>query len=137
MASRTTKDRPTFGTSIPILRMFDEKKTRAFYVGFLGFTIDWEHRFEPRGAVYMQVSLGRCVLQLSEHFGDGTPGTKVKVLTKGLERYQRALLAKKYRHARPGLTEHDWGERSMSISDPSGNAIVFFEPWKPNAHRVR
>jgi hypothetical protein len=122
-----------FEAPIPILRMFDGKKTRAFYVGFLGFTIDWEHRFEANGALYMQVALGDCRLQLSEHFGDGTPGAKVKVRTKNLAAFQRALLAKKYRHARPGLTEHDWGERSMSINDPSGNAIIFFEAWKVKA----
>lgn len=30
----------------PILRMFDEKKAKEFYVDFLGFKVDWEHRFE-------------------------------------------------------------------------------------------
>ena len=37
----------TLGKTIPILRIFDETKTREFYVGFLGFKIDWEHRFSP------------------------------------------------------------------------------------------
>lgn len=111
--------------------MFDEKKTRAFYVDFLGFVIDWEHRFHARSPLYMQVSLGACRLQLSEHFGDGTPGAKVKIETKKLAAYNQTLLAKKYRYARPGVTDHDWGERSMSINDPSGNAIVFFESTKP------
>jgi hypothetical protein len=131
--SRMTKTRPALEAPIPILRMFDEKKTRGFYLDFLGFAVDFEHRFEPRGPLYMQVSLALCRLQLSEHFGDGTPGAKVKVRTKNLAAYQRALLAKKYRHARPGLTEHDWGERSMAIDDPAGNAIIFFERWKPEA----
>jgi len=30
----------------PILRIFDETKAREFYVDFLGFKVDWEHRFE-------------------------------------------------------------------------------------------
>lgn len=30
----------------PILRIFDEEKAREFYVNFLGFRVDWEHRFE-------------------------------------------------------------------------------------------
>ena len=34
----------TFAPAIPILRIFDEAKAREFYVGFLGFKIDWEHR---------------------------------------------------------------------------------------------
>jgi catechol 2,3-dioxygenase-like lactoylglutathione lyase family enzyme len=36
-----------FAAPIPILRIFDEAKARAFYVDWLGFKVDWEHRFEP------------------------------------------------------------------------------------------
>jgi hypothetical protein len=31
--------------TIPLLRIFDVERAKAFYVGFLGFAIDWEHRF--------------------------------------------------------------------------------------------
>ena len=37
----------TFGKATPILRIFDEAKAKEFYVAFLGFKVDWEHRFEP------------------------------------------------------------------------------------------
>lgn len=30
---------------IPILRIFDEAKAREFYIDWLGFSVDWEHRF--------------------------------------------------------------------------------------------
>jgi len=56
--------------SIPILRIFDEAKAREFYVDFLGFTVDWEHRFNDDAPLYMQVSRDGCVLHLSEHYGD-------------------------------------------------------------------
>ena len=29
----------------PILRIFDEAKAKEFYVDFLGFSVDWEHRY--------------------------------------------------------------------------------------------
>lgn len=61
-----------FGSPIPILRTFDEAKAREFYVGFLGFTIDWEHRFTPELPLYCQVSRAGCLLHLSEHHGDAT-----------------------------------------------------------------
>ncbi|HEY4118954.1 MAG TPA: glyoxalase superfamily protein [Byssovorax sp.] len=122
---------PVVAPPIPILRSFHEEKTKEFYVSFLGFTVDWEHRFHEGAPLYMQVSLGPCRLQISEHFGDGTPGAKIKLETRDLAAYQRELLAKSYRHARPGIVEHDWGERSMAIDDPSGNAIIFFENTKP------
>jgi hypothetical protein len=54
------------GRTTPILRIFDEAKAREFYVDFLGFKIDWEHRFEPGTPLYMQVSKDECLLHLSE-----------------------------------------------------------------------
>ena len=32
-------------SSIPFMRMFDEAASRAFCVDYLGFEIQWEHRF--------------------------------------------------------------------------------------------
>jgi hypothetical protein len=31
--------------AIPILRIFSEEKAKEFYLDFLGFRIEWEHRF--------------------------------------------------------------------------------------------
>jgi hypothetical protein len=66
-----------FNRAAPVLRIFDEDKAREFYVDYLGMTVDFEHRFDPDSPLYMQVSRGVLVLHLSEHHGDGTPGTHV------------------------------------------------------------
>lgn len=58
----------------PIFRMFDEKKAKEFYIDYLGFSLEWEHRFESGMPLYMEVSLGECKLHLSEHYGDCSPG---------------------------------------------------------------
>jgi uncharacterized glyoxalase superfamily protein PhnB len=116
------------GTITPILRMFDETKGREFYLEFLGFTVDWEHRFEPDLPLYMQICKDDCVLHLSEHFGDASPGAHLRIETKGLDEYQQSLLAKRYKNARPGIEEMPWGTREMTISDPFGNALTFWEP---------
>jgi len=42
-----------FERSISIRRIFDEAKAREFYLDFLGFTLDWEHRFEDGLPLYM------------------------------------------------------------------------------------
>ena len=34
-----------FQKTIPFLQIFDVGKAKEFYIGFLGFTIDWEHCF--------------------------------------------------------------------------------------------
>jgi catechol 2,3-dioxygenase-like lactoylglutathione lyase family enzyme len=65
--------------AIPVLRIYDIAKAREFYVDFLGFQIDWEHRFAPDLPLYMQVSRSGVTLHLSEHYGDGTPGTVVYI----------------------------------------------------------
>ena len=43
-----------FLKTTPILRMFDVRKAREFYLDFLGFKVDFEHRFEPSLPLYMR-----------------------------------------------------------------------------------
>jgi uncharacterized glyoxalase superfamily protein PhnB len=119
-----------FGPLTPILRIFDEAKAREFYVDFLEFKVDWEHRFEPGLPLYMGVSKDTVVLHLSEHFGDGTPGTHVRIECGDVDAFQQALLAKKYKNARPGVQDQEWGAREMTIGDPFGNKLTFWMPSK-------
>lgn len=112
---------------VPVLRIFDESKAREFYLEFLGFTVDWEHRFEPGSPLYMQVSHGDGVLHLSEHFGDGSPGACVFMPMTGIDAYHADLLAKEHAYARPGLIDQPWGWREMHVTDPFGNKLRFAE----------
>lgn len=115
----------SFGNTTPILRIFDEAKAREFYVDFLGFKVDWEHRFGEGMPLYLQVSRGGCVLHLSGHHGDCSPGAAMRIETDELEAFQQQLLAKNYKYARPGIEDTPWGSRDMSISDPFGNRLTF------------
>jgi len=114
-----------FVKTTPILRIFDEGKAREFYVDFLGFTIDWEHRFEAGAPLYMQVSKDECVLHLSEHYGDGIPGAALRIETDDVDAFQAELMSKRYKYARPGVEDMPWGTRDMSIKDPFGNRLTF------------
>ena len=115
----------SFGKTTPILRIFDEAKALAFYVDFLGFTVDWQHRFGDDFPLYLQVSRGGCVLHLSEHHGDCTPGSALRIETDELEAFQQQLLGKQYRYAHPQIQAMPWGSQDMAISDPFGNRLVF------------
>ena len=115
----------SFGKPTPILRIFDEAKAREFYVDFLGFKVDWEHRFEPGLPLYMQVSKDRCVIHLSEHHGDCSPGSAMRIETSELDAFHQELIAKRYKHARPGIGDTPWGSRDMSVTDPFGNRLTF------------
>ncbi|MHC8337416.1 glyoxalase superfamily protein [Pseudomonas sp. HLT2-19-2] len=115
----------SFGKTTPILRIFDEIKAVEFYVDFLGFKIDWQHRFEPNFPLYLQVSRGECVLHLSEHHGDSTPGSALRIETDELEVFLQQLLAKEYPFARPQIQAMPWGSQDMTVTDPFGNRLVF------------
>jgi len=52
--------------------MFDVEATKRFYLDYLGCQLDWEEG-EGDCPVFMQVSRGPLVLNLSSHHGDGTP----------------------------------------------------------------
>jgi catechol 2,3-dioxygenase-like lactoylglutathione lyase family enzyme len=109
---------------IPILRIFDVAKAKEFYVDYLGFTVDWEHRYEPDLPLYMQVSRDGLTLHLSEHYGDGTPGSTVYVEMTGIEAFHAEIAAKKYRYLRPGLDEgHGKNGKSLALTDPFGNRL--------------
>src|SRR5688500_3024809 len=105
----------SFHAPTPVLRIFDEAKARQFYVEFLGFTVDWHHRFEPDAPLYMQVSRGACKLHLSEHHGDASPGATLRVSVDELADYHRELSEKNYKYYRPGLEDQTWGLREMTV----------------------
>ena len=113
--------------TIPIFRIFDVTKAREFYVGFLGFTVDWEHRFDERAPLYMQISRDGLLLHLSEHHGDACPGSTIVVELDDLDGYHREITAKGYGYMRPGIERMPWNARIMEVIDPFGNRIRFGE----------
>jgi catechol 2,3-dioxygenase-like lactoylglutathione lyase family enzyme len=113
--------------TIPLLRIFDVARARDFYVGFLGFQIDWEHRFDDAAPLYQQVSRGGCVLHLTEHHGDCTPGSTVFVRLTGLDAFRAEVTATGYGFMRPHIETMPWGTRQMEVIDPFGNRLRFNE----------
>jgi uncharacterized glyoxalase superfamily protein PhnB len=112
---------------IPVLRIFDYAKAIEFYVEWLGFTIEWEHEFEPGMPTYMEVKKGDIVFHLSEHHGDGTPGTHVFIWCEGLKELQTELIEKKYKYNRPGFEETFYGSWCVTVNDPFNNKFSFNE----------
>lgn len=115
---------------IPILRSFSETKAREFYVDFLGFKVDWEHRFDNTAPLYMQLRRAELLLHLSEHHGDATPGAALLIPVDDIAALHTELLAKDYSHARPGVRDEDWG-LIMEVADPFGNKLRF---WQKSTH---
>ncbi len=90
--------------------MFDETKTREFYLDFLGFSIEFEHRFEADLPLYLGLSRNGLQLHLSEHHGDASPGSTIFVPMRNIELLRDELLGKRYGYGRPDIVEQGWGE---------------------------
>ncbi|HSH61775.1 MAG TPA: glyoxalase superfamily protein [Acidimicrobiales bacterium] len=126
-----------FTRVVPILRIFDLDMARQFYLDYLGFKVDWEHRFDDAGPLYMPVSKSALVLHLSEHHGDGTSGSAVYVETRGVRAYHAELQEKDYPHLNPGcrqdrgvydaarpFREHAEIQRTASRAQEEVNAVA-------------
>ncbi len=112
---------------IPLLRIFDVAKAEAFYIDWLGFQTDWQHKFEENAPVYWQISKDNLTIHLTEHHGDCCPGAKVFVECTELTALHAGLIAKNYRFNRPALEKAFWGALTMEVVDPFGNKLLFSE----------
>ncbi|RWU20990.1 glyoxalase/bleomycin resistance/extradiol dioxygenase family protein [Pseudomonas alkylphenolica] len=110
--------------AIPVLRIFCVEKAKEFYLDFLGFSLDWEHRFEPDLPLYAQVHRDGLILHLSEHHGDATPGSTVFARVEDILALQHELVEKRYGYSRPEAVRVGWGLQ-MEIADPFGNRLRF------------
>lgn len=118
---------------IPVLRIFDVEKAKAFYLDFLGFQLDWTHQFEDNFPLYMQISKDQYCLHLTEHFGDCSPGALVRLHLEDLEQFAEQLRHKNARFCKPQIEAVPWGNLELSISDPFSNRLVF---WKDQTESV-
>ena len=79
----------------------------------------------------MQVSRDGLVIQLSEHYGDGTPGSVFFVSFEGVRELHAELAAKNYGYWRPGLGKTFYETPQLTLLDPFGNRLMLGEPQPP------
>lgn len=118
---------PDFGCAVPVLRIQDEARAREFYVDYLGFGVEWEHRFEPGMPLYLRIRRGQAVLDLSEHHGDGTPGTVVWVPVVSADALHAELSRRPHPRLRPGIDRDAPGGPTIELVDPFGNVLRLSE----------
>ncbi|MEK4933793.1 MULTISPECIES: glyoxalase superfamily protein [Bacillus] len=111
----------------PIFRIFDVEKAHLFYINFLGFKLDWEHRYEDNMPLYMQISLHDVVIHLSEHHGDASPGGAIRVKIEDLKSYYATLSSKEYLYSKPNIEKTPWDTLELTVIDPFSNRITFYE----------
>ncbi|MEZ0115812.1 catechol 2,3-dioxygenase-like lactoylglutathione lyase family enzyme [Catenulispora sp. EB89] len=116
---------PEIGAGIPVLRVMSVAAALPFYLEYLGFTLDWEHRFEPGLPLYVQVSRSQAVLHLSEHHGDGSPNGVAWFPVADVFDLHAELLARPNAPLRPGLDLDAPGGPTFHVIDPYGNVLRF------------
>ncbi len=113
--------------NIPILRIFDVTRAKEFYIDWLRFKIDFEHQFEENTPYYIGISRDDIQLHLSEHHGDGTPGTHVFITCNEIEKFHSELQSRPYKYYRPGIEKTFYGTLEITVQDPFGNKLSFNE----------
>lgn len=113
------------GAAVPVLRVLDVPSAHEFYLGYLGCTVVWEDRVTSDMPVYTRIRRGRLVVDLSEHHGDGTPGSVVRVPVADVHALHRELSTKDYPPQRPDVDEDARGGPTLTVTDPFANAIRF------------
>lgn len=113
-------------SAIPVIRSFDSDRAQAFYIRYLGFRVDWEHRHADHLPLYQQISRSGCLLHVSEHHGDATPGGRCFIPMQQLKAFHAELQAKDYPNLNPGIETVPWGLQ-ITLTDPFGNRLTFCE----------
>jgi catechol 2,3-dioxygenase-like lactoylglutathione lyase family enzyme len=98
---------------IPILHVANAATAVAWYER-LGFSKEWEHRFDPDCPAFVSIARGRARLFLSEHRGDAQPDTLIGLFVNDID----AVLAE---FGRPE-EEPPYG-CEFELRDPDGNRL--------------
>lgn len=108
---------------IPILPVADAQRSLRFYCDLLGFTQDWEHRFEEGFPLYVQVSRGTVILHLSEH---GDPGQSAShcIGVRDVDATYAEFTGRGLKTNGPP-EDRAYGVRDFSFNDPDGHHLVF------------
>jgi catechol 2,3-dioxygenase-like lactoylglutathione lyase family enzyme len=117
---------PVLGTPIPILRVSNGAAAEAFYVGRLGFRLEFTYLAAPPhpDPSYRGVSRDGAWLHLSSFGGDGLFGASVYLPVDDVDALFAEFRAK-------GIvidlapTDQTWNQREMYVRDPDGNCLRF------------
>ena len=111
-------------TVIPQLRMTQADRSLAFYVGQLGFGIDWQHQFEPGLPLFVQLTREGQTIFLSGHAGDCQPGGAVYFWVPDADATYAAFTAQGVQPAK-SIEDTPWNTREFTLADPDHNLLRF------------
>ena len=98
---------------IPVLRVAHADDAVTWYER-LGFTKEWEHRFDPDCPAFVSIARGQARIYLSEHRGDARPDTLLHLVVNDAD----PVVAEFGRQA----DETPYG-CEIELRDPDGNRL--------------
>src|SRR5688572_10341735 len=114
--------------AIPVNHCSDLARSLAFYVDVLGAKIEWTD--EAPMPMIASVKWREHELYLSQHSGDGVPGTTSYFIVPDVDVVFSSLLARGFVpptgdqvHNAP--TNQTWGLREFYVRDPDNNCLRF------------
>ncbi|MYW05215.1 glyoxalase superfamily protein [Streptomyces sp. SID3343] len=104
--------------AIPILRVSDATESVTWYAR-LGFTKQWEHRFEPDLPAFVEIARGEVRLFLSEHTGDAGPNTLIYLRIHNIDEVAKEFTTP--------VEQAPWA-KEVHLTDPDGNRLRLGTP---------
>ena len=99
---------------VPVLYVEDAGRAIEWYRR-LGFTKEWEHRFEPGYPLFVSVARGQVRIYLSEHKGDARPNTLIHLYVKDIDDVSNEFGIP--------VDEEGLAGRECDLVDPDGNRL--------------
>jgi catechol 2,3-dioxygenase-like lactoylglutathione lyase family enzyme len=115
---------------IPQLRVTDAKRSLAFYSDALGFSVDWEHQFEPGFPLFLQITRQNQTVFLTEHTGDCQVGGAVFFWVQDADSCY-AEFTQKGVVPSTLIANTSYGTREFVVTDPDGNRLRFATDLEP------
>lgn len=112
---------------VPAFRIADLARSREYYVGGLGFQIDWEWREAPELPVFLQLSHGELALYLTQRAGDSVSGGLAYLYVPDVDAWA-ARARERGLEIESGPEDQPWGNRELALLDPDGNRLVIATP---------
>jgi catechol 2,3-dioxygenase-like lactoylglutathione lyase family enzyme len=117
---------PVLGSARPVLRVDSYEKAVEHYVGWLGFTLDWDWREAPGTPCIASFSRDGVSFMINEH-PDTLGPTQIHIPVKNFD-----ALVDEWNGRRPGSAEPriapPYEFPDLPIEDPFGNVLVFEGP---------
>ena len=68
--------------------------------------------------VYLQISLNDIVIHLSEHNGDSSPGSSIRIKINDLKNFHSLLSRKEYPYSNSAIEKMPWNTIELTVIDP-------------------